>query len=261
MSNVVKVVIGCPNKGVTDPAGLDNYLEMMLHLGGLEVASKLGIKELEHSGPNGTQKQIFDYPEDTQFDFFITTIPRVFPALAREKIAERAMDIEADYLFMFDDDMIMMPDLFERLYKHQKDIVAALAFSRLYPHTPVIYNLVEGYDAVAQKKYYTNLAVKTYPKDTLLECDAVGFGAVLIDMKVLKKMEKPWFMSTSGAGEDVNFCWKAHDLGFHIFSDTATKIGHLGERPTITEETYDADPETQKARDQIGTEDKYGNTK
>jgi hypothetical protein len=159
--------------------------------------------------------------------------------LARESITDNARGINAQYLFMFDDDMIVMPDLFERLFKHQKDIVAALAFTRLPPYKPVVYNLNKGWDAVEKSDYYLNMTAEHYPKDQLVECDAVGFGAVLIKLSLLDKMEKPWFMTTSGAGEDIHFCHMAGRSGAHIFVDTATKIGHLGERVIITEETYE----------------------
>jgi hypothetical protein len=151
-----------------------------------------------------------------------------------------------DYLFMVDDDMICPVDLFERLYKHNVDIVAPLAFGRYPPHKPVIYRLKSGYDVMEKKNYYINYPVLDYPKNTLVECDAVGFGAVLIKTDVLKKLPKPWFMVTSGAGEDIHFCHTAGKAGFKIYADTATKLGHLGTRINITEEIYESS-ENQKA--------------
>lgn len=257
---LVKIAIGCPTKGATDPTGFDNYLELMFHLGQLQVASELGVKKINTWTPDGTKEVELDYPDDVRFEFAITTVPRIFPALAREKIAQQAKESGMDYLFMFDDDMVMPKDIVERMYKHQKDIVAALAFSRLAPHHPVIYNLTEGFDAVEQKSYYINFPVLTYPKDTLVECDAVGFGAVLIDCKLFNKLKEPWFMTTSGAGEDVHFCWKAHDEGFRIYSDTTLKIGHLGERPIITEETYEETNDSKELRKTREDEYKYGKT-
>lgn len=247
---IIKVAIGIPTKGMTDATAYDNDLELLAHIGMLELASKLGVHELDG--------QTFDYPNNVYFKFFLVTIPRVFPALAREEIANKAMSENADYIFFFDDDMVMPPDLFERLYKHQKDIVAALAFTRLFPFSPVIYNVLEGYDGTEKKEYYTTQTVMRYPKDTLVECDAVGFGAVLIDTKTIKSMKKPWFMTTSGAGEDIHFCTSARKAGFHIFMDTASKIGHLGERPIINEETYESHhPEIFEQRKQMGDEKKY----
>jgi hypothetical protein len=230
----IHIAIGVPTKGTTDAPAYDNHLTLLAHIGKLEVASQLGLHEVDG--------EHFQYPEGLKFKFHIITIPRVFPALARERIAELALDYKCQYLLMFDDDMIMMPDLFERLFAHQKDIVAALAFTRLGPFKPVIYRLSKGWDGVEKKDYYLNQVVETYPKDQLVECDAVGFGAVLINLAIMDKIQKPWFMTTSGAGEDIHFCHIAGRAGFHIFVDTATKIGHLGERNIITEETYEAQP-------------------
>lgn len=231
---IINVVIGVPTKGTTDAPAYDNHLTLLAHIGKLEVASQSGLHKV-----NG---KIFDYPDGVKFKFHLVTIPRVFPALAREKIAETARDMKAQYLFMFDDDMMVMPDLFERLFKHQKDIVAALAFTRLPPYQPVIYHLNKGWDGVEKKDYYLNVTVNNYPKDQLVECDAVGFGAVLINLSVFDKIEKPWFMVTSGAGEDIHFCHLAGRVGAHIFVDTATKIGHLGERVVVDEEIYESQP-------------------
>lgn len=245
----INVAIGVPTKGTTDAPAYDNHLTLLGHLGKLEVASQLGAHDVDG--------EHFDYPEGTKFKFHLVTLPRVFPALARERIAEQAIDAGCQYLLMFDDDMIVMPDLFERLFKHQRDIVAALAFTRLGPYKPVIYNLTEGWDPVEKKDYYINLTVEAYPKDQLVECDAVGFGAVLINLDVMKKVPKQWFMTTSGAGEDIHFCHSARKVGVRVFVDTATKIGHLGERQLVTEETYESDENTKALRKLVGSETKY----
>lgn len=245
----ITVAIGVPTKGTTDAPAYDNHLTLLAHIGKLEVASQLGVTDVDG--------EHFEYPKGTKFKFLITTLPRVFPALAREKIAEQAKEVGCDYLFFFDDDMIMMPDIFERLFKHQKDVVAALAFTRLYPYAPVLYNLTKGWDGVEKKEYYINQAVDRYPKDTLVECDAVGFGAVLIKLSLLDEIKRPWFMTTSGAGEDIHFCHSAGKAGFHIFMDTATKIGHLGERQVVTEETYEEHHNVTKDRERLGSEIKY----
>jgi hypothetical protein len=136
--------------------------------------------------------------------------------------------------------MICPQDLFERLYKHQKDIVGALAFTRFAPHKPVIYIMDEGFDPVEKKNYYTSRAWLAYPKDQLVECDAVGFGAVLINVDVLKKLPKPWFTAATGMGEDIQFCYEARRAGIKVYMDTATKLGHLGPPVNVTEELYES---------------------
>lgn len=229
----VKVLFGLPKDGKTEPKAYDNRMELCFHLGALQALSEHGLKEL-----SGVK---FDYPEGVKFEFYIATIGRVFTALARERIADTALSLNADYLFMIDDDMTAPPDLFELLYRHDVDIVAPLAFTRYPPHKPVLYELKNGYDAIENKKYYINYPILDYPRNTLVQCDAVGFGSVLIKTDVFRSMKKPWFMTTSGAGEDIHFCWSAGEAGKKIFMDTSIRLGHLSDPEEITEETFMAD--------------------
>jgi hypothetical protein len=228
---LVKIVVGMPKDGKTEPSAYDNRMDMAFRLGVLQTLSHDGRKEF-----CGTK---FTYPEGQKFSFEHLTAGRVFTPLARERIAELAQDKKADYLFMVDDDMLCPNDLFEQLYKHNVDIVAALAFNRYMPHKPVCYEIKTGYDNVEKKEYFINFPIIDYPRNTLVQCDAVGFGAVLIKMSVFETVKKPWFMTMSGAGEDISFCWKAGKAGVKIYMDTATKLGHLGDPQIIDEQTYD----------------------
>lgn len=226
----IRIGIGIPTKGQIDSTAYDNHLALFGHLGKLEAQGK--------------------------YEFKLAIVPRIFPALARERIVEYCLEAKCDYVFMFDDDMLLPIDVFERLIAHNVDIVAPLAFTRLAPYRPVIYNLTKGYDPVEKKDYYLNLQVPNYPKDKLVEVDAVGFGGVLIKSNVFEKVKKPWFMTTSGAGEDIHFCHNAGTAGFHVFVDTATKLGHLGENVIVTEQLYDVQ-EQEKPREIYGSESKY----
>lgn len=247
---VIRVLVGGPKAGDTDAEAYDNRLEMYMHLGNLQVLSHVGLKE--YCGIP------YDIPNDTEYQFSINTVGDVFPAYAREQMAICAVDNGFDYLFMVDDDMLCPADLFERLVRHDVDVVAPLAFTRNYPHKPVIYNLETGYDNVTKQDYYINYTVDRYPKNQLVKCDAVGFGAVLIKVDCFRKMKKPWLMTTSGAGEDIHFCHQAGRHGFDVYVDTSTKLAHLGHRKKITEETYESESEVKKDRDERGDVDKYG---
>lgn len=213
---VIKVCICIPNEGHPPCESYANRLENFFYLGTLQE-----IGRYEKRNP--------------RFEFRIITLGRIFTPLAREEAADLTLEAGADYLFMIDDDMTCPNTLFLDLFKHNVDIVAPLAFTRNFPHHAVIYDLKEGWDAVSQSPYYINHYVDKYPKDSLIECDAVGFGAVLIKAEVLKAMAKPRFMCTSGTGEDILFCHKARKLGFRVFMDTATKLGHLSHPIEVTE--------------------------
>lgn len=207
----IRVLFAIPRAGFTQVEAVDNQLDMAKYMGMLQAQGK--------------------------FEFYFATIGRVFVAKAREEFCAYAIKEECDYLFMVDDDMVCPHDLFYRLYQHDVDIVAPLAFQRREPYFPVIYVQREGWDEIRKEKYFANEIVKNYPKDKLFQCDATGFGAVLIKTEVLKKMKTPRMMSTAACGEDILFCYNARDShGAKVFVDTSIKIQHLGS-PVIVDET------------------------
>ena len=109
---------------------------------------------------------------------------------------------------------------------------------RSAPHYAVMYTVKEGFDAVRKQDFYINQWVIKYPRNKLVECDAVGFGAVIIRMNMVKRMTKPYFMSTSPTGEDILFCVNAKkQANARVFMDTRIKLGHLGD-PILIDEEY-----------------------
>ena len=215
--DVKRVCVGIPLKGHTPP---DSYHDRVL------MSYFMGAKEMK------------DHYEKVKprYEFIWLGVGEIFVPFAREMLASKALEYKCDYLFMVDDDMMAPVDLFYKLVKHDVDIVAPLAFTRNAPHKPVMFKTIEGYDQVVGKPYSINTTVLNYPKDRLVECDAVGFGSALIKMEVFKKMSQPWFMGSVGTGEDIHFCIAAKKLGFRVFMDTATKLGHLSKPVIVTEE-------------------------
>src|SRR5258708_1445831 len=213
---IKKVAICIPLKGHSPPKA---YNDRML------MAFQLGQTEMEQRLKN----------EPIQYIFYWFFAGELFVPYARENLANMALKYECDYLFSIDDDMLAPPDLFYRLVKHDVDIVAALAFTRNPPYNPVICTSFNGFDPVTKQNFYTHSTVKNYPRNTLVECDSVGFGAVLIKTAVFRGIPEPRFMSSNPSGEDVLFCTKAKEKGFRVFMDTSIKLGHLGDSVVITE--------------------------
>lgn len=215
-----------PSEGHTVPEAYDNHLVLSFHLGALQEKWKNENRPI-------------------QYEFYWFTVGRLLTALAREKLMEQALAGGMDYIFMYDDDMILPIDIMEHLIadieEHPEiDVLAPLAFMRNAPHYAVIYTTIEGYDQESHKPYFINNFVKNYPKDTLTECDAVGFGAVLINLEMVKKMKDPYFFSTTGSGEDIYFCMKAkQEADARIFMDTRIKLGHLGKQIVIDEDYFE----------------------
>lgn len=240
-TTVVKVLVAVPNEGGTLCDAYDNRLLFMQRLGCLEVLSKLQTSEY-----NGNT---YYFPEGVSYEFAFGTVANVLTPIARERLAEIAIDNGFDYVLFIDDDMICPPEMFEQLFRHQKDIVAALAFTRFAPHKPVIYVTEQGFDATTRQDYYMCKSWTTYPKDQLVECDAVGFGAVLINCKTFRTMPKPWFTAASGKGEDIQFCLEAGRSGFKVYMDTSCKLGHLGPPINVTEEFYEQATDVKEKRE------------
>lgn len=223
VDNVLKVAISIPNETHIPVEAYDNHLTIANHIGKLE------------------RNQFFE-KRNPRYEFGWYTTGRLLTPYAREKLAENALKQGYDYILMMDNDMLYPIDFIECMLldfetNPKIDILAPLAFMRNPPHFAVMYKTTEGYDKELHRNYYINDFVKNYPKDKLVECDAVGFGAVIIKTSLLKKMEPPFFMSTTGAGEDIWFCNKAKKVGAHIFMDTRIKLAHLSS-PIIIDEEY-----------------------
>ncbi len=135
-------------------------------------------------------------------NWFIIDAPRAVVDQARNSIVEEAIKLEAHYILFLDDDHIIPSDLFYKLLSHQKDVVGALAFRRLPPYSPCIY------DWETSPKN-GNLMVRDRPdliKKGLQKVDAIGFGAVLVKTEVFKKIGGPRWFKFDEVGEELTFC-------------------------------------------------------
>jgi len=154
---------------------------------------------------------------------------------ARNTLVEKVLlDKSITHLLMIDDDMTFESDMLVRMLEHDVDIIGALAFKRTDDFRPCVYNLKEG----------TNDHFSILPT-TFQEVDVVGTGGMLIKRHVLEKIEVPHFetwYAKDGTGKhwsvDFDFCMKAKKAGFKIHVDPTIKMGHIGESPVITEQSF-----------------------
>lgn len=220
----VKVAICIPNESFILCEAYDNHLVHAMRVGKWVTESK---------------------GKDTEYEVYWYTTGRLLTQAAREKFIRVAHAEGMDYVVMYDNDMVLPPDFAERMVtvmeEHPEiDVLGALAFMRTPPHYAVLYNVVEGYDEVRHQDYYINTQVKRYPKDSLVECDAVGFGGVAIRMDFVRsKLRDPYFMSTTPTGEDIWFCVKVKEAGGRVFMDTRIKLGHIMNPGIIDEDGFE----------------------
>ena len=146
---------------------------------------------------------------------------------ARNRLTKQAVLFGADYLFWLDSDMVFDPQILKRLIEADKDIISGLYFKRCPPYTPVIYKtLREREDKSTILETYED-----YPENSIFEVEGAGFGCMLIKGEVMADIaaqQGDWFTPREHMGEDLAFCYRARLSGYHIFCDSAVKLGHVG---------------------------------
>lgn len=168
---------------------------------------------------------------DCRFSFLCNSL--VYDA--RNMLAAEAIDTGADRILFIDSDMYFQPDMME----HMADVldygfhfISGLYFRRKFPMTPLIYDSIEIVTENGIKKGKT-VAYTNYPADRLFMVDGCGFGAVMMEISMLKEMfdvyERPFDPMPGVLGEDLAFCYRAQQLGYELWCDPRIKLGHVGQ--------------------------------
>tara|TARA_R110001606_G_scaffold19359_2_gene71159 strand:- start:1040 stop:1918 length:879 start_codon:yes stop_codon:yes gene_type:complete len=246
----MKLVVGFPWYTGPDDNTFPAYFDMMMYFGALRERS-MWVDSLDDED---VEKALDKLPslDETSYDkglsdptleewrklgkleiILVNHSRTSLVGLAREMIVDTAVDLKADYLFWWDDDMRFEKDAFLRLWRHQKPVISALAFTARDPIFPVIFRLTEKWDMANKNKIVEKSEiVLDYPKDQLIgSADlggdlALGAAVCLYDMNIFKQIPKPWFMST-GCGEDYFFSYRCKEFGVERWMDTSVKTAHV----------------------------------
>ena len=150
---------------------------------------------------------------------------------ARNDLAKTAIQIDADYVFWLDSDMVFKPDILLRmmdtLKKNDLDILTGLYFRRVPPYSPVLYKKLDINSEFETADYAEYSSIP----DSLFEVAACGFGCVLMKTDVFYDVQGKFgnmFAPIGNNGEDVAFCWRARECGYKIFCDPSVICGHVG---------------------------------
>lgn len=162
---------------------------------------------------------------------------------ARNNMARQAVKGGFDRVLWLDSDMSFDPDLMERLaarLDEGRDFVSALYFTRKAPVRPVVYKQCGYFENEDGAVSPVAVWFDEYPRDTIFEVEAVGFGAVMMTTECIKKVAEKFglpFAPMLGFGEDLSFCGRAQQCGIKMWVDSSIKCGHVG-MGTITEKTF-----------------------
>lgn len=206
------VVIGAPIFGNVAPEIVEDWLRFIYHCG----------RRL------------------TEYEFALAIVPKKEQFRARNHIVDAAQQMNADWLLMLDDDMIIDPfchsgavgqgaepyRFLERMLKNDKDICGVLYYQRTGSMAPVLMRKIEN------SKGYRFLRDDEISRG-LQRVDVAGGGCLLVKMRVFDRIKHPFFEPEFEYGTDIQLCRKAADAGFEIWADTSIELGHLRQEPTI----------------------------
>lgn len=132
--------------------------------------------------------------------------------------------MSAGHLFFLDSDVVVPTDIIGRLLGQRKEIIGASYNHRSLPLRSTV--------RIADE---TGKLVKAAMPQEPFRCYAVPTGAMLIDLSVFDRIERPWFhVEERGAelmGDDVWFCQQATKAGIEVWCDPRIPVKHLGDFP------------------------------
>ncbi len=170
---------------------------------------------------------LLDKPEGTIISF----AHGQSPARNRNLMIKTAIEKECTHILFLDDDLAFKPDMLNRLLAHDKDIVGGYYLMRNYPHKPIVFSWANE----------EGRCLHLFPTDNmtgLVECVALGLGAVLIKTSVFQAMHEELKDSTwvrLGELENDHWCddiglWKrVRDYGFKMYCDLDVLVGHMAQ--------------------------------
>lgn len=161
---------------------------------------------------------------------FFDMVRMTYLPQARQMLADRAVAAGASHLLMVDTDMVFPANVVELLARHDKDIVAANAHEKTFGPNG---------ERIGMTKFgeYPNYEPRVVDTSKPFECSAVGTAVILIDLRSLERVPRPWFDTSVAAdgsvtkllGEDIYFCAKAREHGLEVWCDPTFDVHHVGE--------------------------------
>ena len=148
---------------------------------------------------------------------------------SRNSLAMMAIQMDADFVFWLDSDMVFKSDtlvrMMDTLKKNDLDILTGLYFRRVPPYSPVLFDKLEQNGEITEFSEFNKIP------DELCEVGGCGFGCVLMKTDVFFDVQSKYgnmFAPMGNNGEDVAFCIRARECGYKIYCDPSIVCGHVG---------------------------------
>jgi len=184
----------------------------------------------------------FRLGRNTNDDFIFFHPERFSIDNARTQAANYAMELECDYIYFIDDDMILSPNTYKSLKACDADVAMAHTYIRGYPFDVMFFKIEEqkknirNFSGMDRRLIHYNDWENHIDESGLVECHAVGFACALLKVKNLLEIPPPFFVTGPQQTEDVYYCMKLkyHKPESRIVVDTKVPTGHLLSPEVIT---------------------------
>lgn len=173
-------------------------------------------------------------------------------ATARNRIAQRALDLETDYVLMVDNDVVLPEDALVNLTDNRKDV--CLGF---YAHRDAD-NIYRGRTCVCKLRDEIGNEYFNYPLDSEYTAEELrdlknkkqykirihggGMGCAFIKTDVFRRIKYPWYdwvnykdTNRGMLSEDLYFCEQCKKARIPIYTDSRVNCGHMLRRVQFTD--------------------------
>ena len=149
---------------------------------------------------------------------------------SRQECLEDAIMQDCTHALFIDTDQTFPMDTAHRLLRWKKPVVACNIPLKIMPSFPTARSRAASPFGAP---IYSNAAHNPMGLEKVWR---VGAGIMMIDLAILKKVERPWFeiryydKHAQFVGEDWYFVKKVEDAGFDVFvdHDLSRHVGHVG---------------------------------
>lgn len=165
-------------------------------------------------------------------------------ATARNRIAQKAIDLGTDYVLMVDNDVVIPKGAIKLLLQDPKDVCLGYYAHRnadnQYNGCTCICKLKDAdgkeyYHYPLESEYTVNeMADMAKAGESKLLVHGGGMGCAMIKTDVFKRTSYPWYdwvnygdANRGMLSEDLYFCSLCHTYGIQIYTDVRVGCGHM----------------------------------
>ncbi len=156
-----------------------------------------------------TMLNIHEMASKTDVPMTFVVVKGCFVHQNRNIICEEVMKLGCTHVMFIDTDMLFEADGLTRLLDQDKAVIGGMYNKRQHPITPIVK------DFTGQTESF--------------QADFVPAGFMLVDLRKVKDLPKPWFFFSEEANSDDSyFCHKVRAAGMEVWCDPTIKIKHIG---------------------------------